>query len=62
MREGFQNTAVFDWDGTDEQPTDEQPHNPASNNPGGYAISKCKREGYVIFLSLTSYIVTSSHV
>ena len=65
--EGFQNTAVFDWDGTDEQPTnmqptDVQPHNPASNDPGGYAIGQRKREGYVIFLSLTSYIVTSSHV
>jgi hypothetical protein len=46
MWEGFQNTAVFDWDGTHEQP-----QNPASNDP---AQRKC--EGYVIFLSFFDFL------
>ena len=47
-REGFQNAAVFDWDGADKEQR-QKSADPASDDPG-YAISQRKREGCVLFL------------
>ena len=47
-REGFQNAAVFNWDGADKE-QHQKSADPASDDPG-YAISQRKREGCVLFL------------
>ena len=52
--EGFQNAAVFDWDGANKE--QHQKSAVLTSDDPGYTISWCKCEGYVLFLFWTPYV------